>query len=47
MQIIILKEDNPYLQKKMIEKSLYLAMLYKNLLIGELLSKFVALSFNE
>lgn len=44
---IILKEDNSYLQKKMIEKSLYLAMLSKNLLVGELLSKFVALSFNE
>lgn len=44
---IILKEDNTFLQKKMIEKSLYLAMLSKNLLVGELLSKFVALSFNE
>jgi len=44
---VILKEFNPSLQKKMIEKSLYLAMLSKNLLVGEALSKFVALSFNE
>lgn len=44
---IILKEYNYYLQKKMIEKSLYLAMLSKNIFVGELLSQFVALSFNE
>jgi molecular chaperone HtpG len=44
---IILKEDNKFMQKKMIEKSLYLAMLFKNILVGELLSKFIDLSFNE
>ncbi|AGC66853.1 heat shock protein 90 [Candidatus Uzinura diaspidicola str. ASNER] len=43
----ILKESNPYLQNQMIEKSLYLAMLSKNILAGEALSKFVARSFNE
>lgn len=43
----ILKESNISLQKKMIEKSLSLAMLSKNLLSGEALSQFVARSFNE
>lgn len=44
---IILKESNPSRQKQMIEKSLYLAMLSKNILTGESLSKFVDRSFNE
>lgn len=43
----ILKESNPSLQKKMIEKVLYLAMLSKNILAGEELTQFVARSFNE
>lgn len=43
----ILKEYNPSIQKKMIEKSLYLAMLSKNLLDGASLTKFIDSSFNE
>jgi len=43
----ILKESNPSLQEQMIEKSLALAMLSKNILTGESLSKFVDRSFNE
>lgn len=44
---IILKESNPSRQQQMIEKSLYLAMLSKNILTGESLRKFVDRSFNE
>lgn len=44
---VILKEKNLSLQKKMIEKSLSLAMLSNNLLDGKELSKFIALSFSE
>lgn len=43
----ILKESNILLQKKMIEKALYLAMLSKNILVGESLSEFVSRSFND
>lgn len=43
----ILKINNTSLQKKIIEKSLFLAMLAVNLLIGESLTKFIDLSFNE
>jgi molecular chaperone HtpG len=43
----ILEESNPSLKKKIIEKSLYLAMLSKNILDGKALSEFVSISFNE
>lgn len=43
----IIKESNPSLQEQMIEKLLFLAMLSKNILVGEELSKFVSRSFNE
>ncbi len=43
----LLKESNFSLQKQMIEKSLYLAMISMNILTGEALSKFIEISFNE